>query len=695
MYVLLRTILCIGIFSVAYITPIYAKDINQYVTVTPPDNWVKPHPVPERDHNFSVAQDMTYIMVDEQAYFTTNGKEEYNNYVQILHSPREVEKSSNLEIVFNPDYETIKIHKINLIRNGKVLDRIDIDDFELYRYETDRNKLIFNGELALSYIIPDVRVGDILDYAYTRSGKNPQIIPHISTYFQHQYGVPVQKIYQKAIVHKDISVNTKSFRNSPKPEISETENAIIYEWELANIEPIITDSDTPIWYVDYPRTYLSSFSKWSEVGSFFAPYYLVNNPQIDEINNIALEIQKNAKSDKDKVLAALRYVQKNIRYLSVEIGYGGYVPRSPEKVLWRKYGDCKDKTLLLINILNALEIEALPLLVNTRKLEKIDLFAPSYGSFDHVITYVKLNGQEYFIDPTISEQLGNLDASQQSTYQKGVIISKDSPGLININPKVPEYLIQHFDRYDMKSDPETVFLTTTSTYYMGEADYYYGWYKDDGIKAIEKSYIEYYQDTFPTIEAVKTSEIKVYPDESKVSIINYYKIPNAWKHKNNEKTFIAYPEDLYSYIPKFVGTKRKTPFKITYPRSVKYTITMSFDDNWSFDDEEKSYNLAAYDYSKTSKFKDNILTETHTYSSKDDHIKPENFIKSMKTYKDIRNDLKLSVYEKTEDSPAKTIKETISKKWDQDFININIFWILILAMMGLIFYNNSNHKNKR
>ena len=61
---------------------------------------------------------------------------------------------------------------------------------------------------------------------------------------------------------------------------------------------------------------------------------------------------------------ALHFVQDDIRYTGIEIGVGRISADTTGEVLARRFGDCKDKVLLLVTILRALGVEAYPALVN-------------------------------------------------------------------------------------------------------------------------------------------------------------------------------------------------------------------------------------------------------------------------------------------------------------------------------------------
>jgi transglutaminase-like putative cysteine protease len=109
-------------------------------------------------------------------------------------------------------------------------------------------------------------------------------------------------------------------------------------------------------------------------------------------------------------------VQDEVRYLGIELGTYSHTPTGPSKVFERRFGDCKDKTLLLATVLNELGIDARPALVNTDARRALDGWQPSPYAFDHVIVRAELGGKTYWLDPTTPYQRGTLaDASVPST----------------------------------------------------------------------------------------------------------------------------------------------------------------------------------------------------------------------------------------------------------------------------------------
>src|SRR5690606_11023585 len=100
------------------------------------------------------------------------------------------------------------------------------------------------------------------------------------------------------------------------------------------------------------------------------------------------EIKKNHDAPTERIEASVKFVQNEIRYLGLEGGIGAYQPFPPEKVLIQRFGDCKDKSLLLATMLQNMDIQAYPALVSTYEGHTIHTRPPSPISFNHCIVQV-------------------------------------------------------------------------------------------------------------------------------------------------------------------------------------------------------------------------------------------------------------------------------------------------------------------
>ncbi|HEU0228355.1 MAG TPA: transglutaminase family protein, partial [Arachidicoccus soli] len=111
-------------------------------------------------------------------------------------------------------------------------------------------------------------------------------------------------------------------------------------------------------------------------------------------------IIKKCHSKKEIVSGIYKWVQKNISYIAIENGLGGFIPRSPDTVFRRRYGDCKDMTCLLVSMLKAANIDAHYVWIGTRDIPYDYNKVPTSYSANHMVVAWKDKGKYHFLDAT-------------------------------------------------------------------------------------------------------------------------------------------------------------------------------------------------------------------------------------------------------------------------------------------------------
>ena len=124
----------------------------------------------------------------------------------------------------------------------------------------------------------------------------------------------------------------------------------------------------------------------------------------------------------------LTALHARVRYAGVEIGIGSIVPRSPAETLARGYGDCKDKSLLLIALLRERGVDARLALVTAGAQPDVPEDVPGFGLFNHAIVYIP-GKNPLWIDPTNAyARAGQLPAGSQNRL--ALIVDAASTGLV-------------------------------------------------------------------------------------------------------------------------------------------------------------------------------------------------------------------------------------------------------------------------
>ncbi len=401
----------------------------------PPPAWVKPvaAAIPPPSPPGQVTEGFEMLLLDRQEMVSTPTIERFRHIVYRLQDERAVQQHSQIEIVFDSSYEQVTLHQVAVIRNGRPTDQLKPRRIRLVQRESRIDYQIYDGSLSLVLLLEDVRPGDVVEYSYTRRGSNPVFRGHYMSAVSLQQDVPLQRVHFRLLWPRDRRLFVARLRTSVEPSIHEAGPYREYVWDQANIAAGVLDADLPTWFDPFPEIQLSDFASWSEVAAWGESLFATRGPAPAELVAPLAKIRSAFPSTPARVLAALRFVQDEVRYLGVEIGVNSHVPYPPATVIRRRYGDCKDKVLLLLTMLRELGVAARPALVSTDYGAHIRDFHPTANLYDHAIVQVTLDGRRYWIDPTALYQRGDLQ-SVAPPFEAALVLG-DSGDSLSVIPR--------------------------------------------------------------------------------------------------------------------------------------------------------------------------------------------------------------------------------------------------------------------
>jgi len=617
-----------------------AQSVEDYVEVLPKADWVEVQPEPVG--NFEAAQRLKVAhrisSLQDRVSFTEHDR--YRRFAIDLLTSGGVEDKGTISVEFDPEYQDLDFHHLNVVRDGVVQDRLDLTAFELFRSETEREDLVYSGRLTLNINLKNLKIGDRLDYAYTLSGKNPALGQGFFSSWTQQYESPQERLYFSLRVEDGLPIHMMAHNGAEDPEsVQVSQDVKVIRYAGDNVPKYNWDDNIPNWQYGGRVIEISSYDSWNDVGDIFAPYFLPG--QRNAVKYVVDKIKAENQTAEKQARAALDYVQREIRYLGLEMGVGGYIPRSPELVLERRFGDCKDVTLLLLTILHHLEISADAMLVDTDELAGVFEYLPNHAALNHVVVLAEINGETYIMDATRDPQMGDIEHFSQGYYGKGLRLREKGSEVVTLPNRLPEWLRDVTDQFDLVSDPDNVTFTNTMRYYDYSADSTVDWVNEDGIAAVEKTILDFFRDSYPTLEISKPTELHLDQDKAVATLVTVFNIPNAWVFDEEDQTdtFLAYPDEVGAAFPEFDGADRITHYSLSYPQRVRQTLEFVVDDNYSFDDDAYKIDSEAFEYSEVDRWDSDakIYREVYSYRTKQDHIKLEN-VKSVMAKIDKAND---------------------------------------------------------
>ncbi|MBK8925670.1 MAG: DUF3857 and transglutaminase domain-containing protein [Crocinitomicaceae bacterium] len=195
-----------------------------------------------------------------------------------------------------------------------------------------------------------------------------------------------------------------------------------------------------------------------QLHAFFEEFLLQKDDESNrkEINEVTTKLIEEKQTDEEKIDTIYKWVQDNIKYIAFEDGINGYVPRACSEVMKNRYGDCKDMSNLLVEMLTFAGVKnAFIAWVGTRDIPYQMSEIPSPLTCNHVICVVeKEDGSYYYLDATGSEMGHELPPSG---IQEKEILVHMGPGKFKLY-KVPAVAA------------ETNYFKTVITYTFDEND---------------------------------------------------------------------------------------------------------------------------------------------------------------------------------------------------------------------------------
>jgi hypothetical protein len=129
-------------------------------------------------------------------------------------------------------------------------------------------------------------------------------------------------------------------------------------------------------------------------------------PDSPEIQSLVQQLTQAASTDA-KIRILSRNVQKEVRYVAIEIGIGGYQPHVASATLSNKYGDCKDKATLLTVMLRQAGITAYPVIIHSSRGVVRPEFSSPY-QFNHMIVAIQLPPDSEFAKSSAAMEVDKL-----------------------------------------------------------------------------------------------------------------------------------------------------------------------------------------------------------------------------------------------------------------------------------------------
>ncbi|HWD18607.1 MAG TPA: DUF3857 domain-containing protein [Verrucomicrobiae bacterium] len=533
----------------------------------PPAAWVTPLSLERNAAQADAApgESARWLIKDRQINARLN--QTYGHEVRQILTSGGVQNFSQISIAFDPTCESLTFHWIKIHRGNEVLDRYERAKIHVIQRESELEDFLFNGLQTAVLALDDVRRGDIIDYAYTITGNNPAFLGHSFGQVAVQMDEPVARLRARVIWPMERPLYLKNYLTSVRPITTRHPDSLEVVWDFKNVPALQVEDSTPIWFRPYPAVELSEFHQWSEVNQWALSLFTNSTPLSPELIS-QINVWRKLRDPAAQTLAALQFVQDEIRYLGVETGPNAYTPTAPATVFQRRYGDCKDKAFLLVNILRALGIPAFPALVNTDDRQTIADRQPATTLFDHVIAEVMVSGQAYWLDATATYQRGPLAERYHPDYGFALVVRPGAVALTPIPPSGGQPKTTVTDYFQMGRPPDSSALKVVTVAEGADAVRLRRKYATNPREQIEADELNYLAKLYPQITRTAPSVFTDDESGNRVEVDEFYNINGDWSRPPPDNvwwTFHISSHNVDAAMRLPGGAARTMPLGVAYP----------------------------------------------------------------------------------------------------------------------------------
>ncbi|MFL5355520.1 DUF3857 domain-containing protein [Archangium sp.] len=310
--------------------------------------------------------------------------------VKVLNA-RGVDAFRSYPITYSPDRQEVRILRARITKeDGSVVDSYGESDRNINEPWTG----MYYDARAKMLSFPNLAAGDVLELQYRVDDTAQDNL--LSDYWGDVESV--QGVYPK--VHYQFLVDMPKERplywNEKKlPGVAAAheelaDGRVLYRWSAKHVAKVVPEPGMPGWAEVAANLHVSTYRTWDEVGRYW--WGLVRDQLTPDeelrrtVDTVLTGVDR--KDQKAVVRTIYNFVVTNTRYVALEFGIHGYKPYRVDRILARRFGDCKDKASLIHAMLKVAGVDSRLVLLRMRNLGTIDAEPASLAAFNHAIVYV-------------------------------------------------------------------------------------------------------------------------------------------------------------------------------------------------------------------------------------------------------------------------------------------------------------------
>jgi tetratricopeptide (TPR) repeat protein len=369
------------------------------------------------------------LSCDERIEVSSEGTQvSYLHYIIKILNERGKEDFSETHVDYDSTFEKMELEYARTIKpDGSVTEVGSRHIRDVSRY---LNFPLYSNARVYIISFPEITEGAVIEYKLKIYNNHLINKKDFVLGYTVQSGEPIIAANFSITLPKKLPLHIKiindrynDFGANLNPKTEEHNGNLIYAWQFKNIPQIIPESNMPPNVQINPTLLVSTFNSWQDIYDWWWQLAKDKLKADEAIKKKVRELTRDTVSQEQKLRAIYNFCAQKIRYVAVEYGKAGYEPHNAEDIFRNKYGDCKDKAILLVTMLKEEGFLAWPVLIATKEYYNLNEDFPSV-LFNHCIVAVSLKDKIVFLDAT-AQTCSFMDLPPDDQARKVLIFKED------------------------------------------------------------------------------------------------------------------------------------------------------------------------------------------------------------------------------------------------------------------------------
>lgn len=348
---------------------------------------------------------------------------------------RGVEAFRQLPITYSPDRQEVRVLKARITRpDGSIIDSFGDGERNINEPWTG----MYYDARARVLTFPALAPGDVVELQWRLDDTSLDNL--LSDYWGDVDAVQatVPKLRYRFIVDmpqsRPLAWNAATLPKWVKATQEANGDRVVYRFEADEVKKVVPEPQMPGWAEVATPLHLSTYQSWDAVGRFWWGLVRDQLTPNEELEKTVATVLKGVDKKKpaDVVAAIYGFVVTNTRYVALEFGIHGYKPYRVDRVLARRFGDCKDKASLIVAMLKLAGVDARLVLLRMRNLGTLAPEPASLAAFNHAIAYVP--ALDLYLDGT-ADFHGSRELPSADRVANVLVVEPDGKSRFLVTPE--------------------------------------------------------------------------------------------------------------------------------------------------------------------------------------------------------------------------------------------------------------------